>query len=142
MKWHKFLMVIMIIGAVISFISGASLFSGASYESQGVDADLIYRMYPGMKSCDMVYSVVLMAIGVFKIIVRNRLSRFRANGPESLKILYFISIGASLIYISWASSATRVNMLTSSNITSVFSSVLFLIINTSYYKKRSSLFVN
>ena len=142
MKWHKFLMVIMIIGAVISFISGAGLFSGASYESQGVDADLIYRMYSGMKSCDMVYSVVLMAIGVFKIIVRNRLSRFRANGPESLKILYFISIGASLIYISWASSATRVNMLTSSNITSVFSSVLFLIINTSYYKKRSSLFVN
>ena len=102
----------------------------------------VYDAYPDLKTADTFYGIAAIALGVFQIIVRNRLSRFRANGPESLKILYFISIGASLIYISWASSATRVNMLTSSNITSVFSSVLFLIINTSYYKKRSSLFVN
>ena len=135
-------MVVMIIGAILSFISGAGLFSGRTYESWGVSAEQIYSVFPGMKSCDMVYSVILIAVGVFRIIVRNRLKQFRANGPESLKILYYISIGAILLYILWASSVTKINMLTSSNIGSLISGVLFLVINTSYYKKRSSLFIN
>jgi len=142
MKWHKFLMVMLIIGAIVTIISGAILVAGGTYESRGVRAAQIYSVFPALKSCDMFYSVILIALGVFRIIVRNRLNQFRANGPFSLKIQYCLSIGAGLVYTLWASAATGMNMFTASNFISLASGAVFLMINSAYYKKRSSLFVN
>ena len=142
MKWHKFLMVVMIIGAVLTVINGASTMAGWHYTREGVDVSWVYWRYPGLKSCDMVYGVVLIALGVFQFIVRNRLNQFRSNAPGSLKMLYIISIAASLVYLAWASAATGMNMFDSTNLGTAVGNLIFLFINSSYYTKRSDLFVN
>ena len=142
MKWHKFLMVVMIIGAIFTAIDGISKITGTEYASHGLDAERVYSTYPGLKNCDTVYGIVLIALGVFQFVVRNRLNQFRANGPFSLKIMYGISIVAGVIYIIWASAVTGVNLFDSSNMGSIGGSIVLLIINSVYYSKRSELFVN
>lgn len=142
MKWHKFLMVVMVIGSVLIVFSGIALLTGMQYNRAGVEAEDIYRTFPGLKSCDMCYGIILIALGVFQFIVRNRLKQFKENGPSSLKILYILSIAASLGYMLWANAATGVNMFTSSNVSSLIASGTLLFINNSYYSKRMDLFVN
>lgn len=142
MKWHKFLMVVMIIGAVLTAISGISTMAGLQYRSEGLEASYVYAVFPGLKSCDMVYGIVLIALSVFQIITRNRLKEFRANGPYSLRLLYILSIAVNVIYLAWGSSVTSVNLFTSANLGNIAGSVILLLINNSYYNKRRELFVN
>ena len=142
MKWHNFLMVIMILGGIVTIANGLNTMMGSEYLSSGYNSTQVYRVYPGLKSCDTLYGIAMIAIGVFEFIVRSRLSKFRSNGPSSLKIMYVLSIIANLIYLAWASSATGISLFTSSNTGSLVASVLFLIINSVYYSKRSDLFVN
>lgn len=142
MKWHNFQMVIMILGGILTIANGLSQLMGAGYMREGITAAQIYGRFPGLKSCDVFYGIVLIALGVYEFVVRNRLNKFQVNGPGSLKTLYFLSIAGSLIYLLWASSTTGVNLLTSDNLGSLISSVAFLCINSIYYSKRSSLFIN
>ena len=142
MKWHNFQMVIMILGGILAIANGLNQLTGNGYLGQGVTADQVYSRFPVLKSCDIFYGIILIALGVFELIVRSRLNKFQTNGPGSLKTLYILSIIGSLIYLGWASSATGISMFTYSNMGSLGSSVLFLIINSIYYSKRSSLFVN
>lgn len=147
MKWHKFLMVIMILGGIVTIGSGIGYMAGYQYNNYeyakaGLNPVIVYRAFPGLKTCDMFYGIALIALGVFEFIVRNRLNQYRANGPMSLKIMYILSIVATLIYMIWASTVTNLSYFTMSNIGSLGSSALFLIINSIYYSKRSELFVN
>ena len=142
MKWHKFLMVVMIIGAIYTIASGIIQMTGHQYTREGSSPEYIYAVFPGMKTCDLVYGVMMIAIGVFQFIVRNRLNQFRANGPSSLRLLYILSIAAGVFYLIWASSVTRVNLFTANNLGNVIGSVVMMIINGVYYSKRSPLFVN
>ena len=142
MKWHKFLTALMILGGILSSAYGIMYFTGSQYDRQGASADLVYRVYPGLKSCDGFMTLALVALGVFQFIVRSRLRKFRANGPGSLKVLHLLSIGVSVVYMLWASSATGLNMFTGSNLGSLTAAVVMFFVNSSYYAKRSDLFVN
>ena len=135
-------MAMMMAGGVLTIIYGAGIILGTAYKRDGLDAALVYSSFPGLKSCDMFYGVIVIALGVFQFIVRNRLNQFRENGPRSLKIMYILSIAANLIYLAWASSATSISLFNSSNLGSIGGSVLLLIINSVYYSKRRELFVN
>lgn len=147
MKWHKFLMVVMIISAVFTIINGISFIAGFEYSEYqftkyGASASMVYNAFPGLKTCDTFYGVAMIALGVFEFTARNRLKQFRMNGPGSLKIMYVLSIGACIIYLIWASAVTKINLLNGANLASLGISVLLLVINSVYYSKRSALFVN
>ena len=140
MKWHNFQMVVMIIGAILSVVNGFNTLTGNTYLSQGVSADQVYAVYPGLKSCDVVYGIAVIALGVYEWIVRNKLHKFSASGPSMLKSLYIASIAAELLYLAAASSATYLNMFTASTLGSIAGSVIFFIINSIYYSRRKELF--
>ena len=142
MKWHKFLMVIMILSGILLIANGINFISGTVHSGNGYDADLVYMVYPALKSYDMIYGIVLISLGVFEFIVRSRLRQFRRNGPGSLKVLYVSSIASNVLYLLAAGSATGIDAMTTSNLTTLGISAVFLFINISYYSKRSSLFVN
>ena len=142
MKWHNFLMVIMILGGIVTIANGINTMLGSEYLSNGLDSSKVYSAFPGLKSCDTFYGITMIAIGVFEFIVRSRLNQLRENGPSSLKTLYILSIAANLVYLAWASSTVNINLFNSSNVGSVLGTVLLLIINSIYYSKRSDLFVN
>lgn len=141
MKWHRFLMVIMIIGGVIAVINGISAITGTEYIRQGLDADRVYSFYPGLKSCDFLYGLATIGLGIYEIIVRNRLNQFRENGPSMLKGLFILSIVVQLIYLASASSVTKINMFDSSTIGNLGGSAFMLIVNSIYYSRRRELFV-
>ena len=141
LKWHNFLMVVMVLGGIIAIVNGLNTITGMAYLQTGYSSSQIYSFYPELKSCDMVYGIITIAIGIFEFVVRSRLNKFKSNGPSSLTIMYVIAIVSLFIYLAWASSATRINMMTSSNLGSLVSNIIFLIVNGIYYSKRRELFV-
>ena len=147
MKWHKVLMVIMILGGILTVARGAACMAGFQYAEYefakvGANSEVVYYAFPGLKACDMFYGIVLIAIGIFEFTVRKRLKQFRANGPLSLKIMYMIEIAAEVIYLAWTSHATNLNMFTSANLGSLGVTALIMVLNIVYYSRRSSLFIN
>lgn len=144
MRWHKFILVILILGAVYNFLNGIlTLVGGKIRTIRGLaDAAEYYARYPGLRACFMFSAVVSIAMGVFSIIVWKRLKEHRANGPISLKVLYVLGIVISMINLSWTSTILNTNLFNASNCAGMIGCVVYLIINSSYYAKRSELFVN
>ena len=142
MKWHNFLMVTMIIGAVLTIINGITSISGMAYTSQGLDASQVYSYYPGLRSTDLLYGFAAICIGVFQLYVRNQLHAFRQNAPGKLKILYIVSLAADIIDLDTVSSMLKVSAFDTSSLAMMGSTIASFIINTIYYSKRSDLFVN
>ena len=142
MKWHKFLMVIMILGGIVTIANGINTMMGTEYLSNGLDMERVYELFPGLKSCDSFYGIAMIALGVFEFTVRSRLKQFRANGPISLRIMYILSLGINVIYLAWATSVTGTNLFNESNIGSLIATILLMLVNGIYYSKRSRLFVH
>ncbi len=142
MKWHSFLMVIMIIKAIITVINGIGTLMGIEYIQNGTDAARVYSTFPDLKICDMCYGIMVIGLGIYRFIVRHQLNQFQENGPSSMKIMYILEITANLVYLNWASSILNVNLFNSANIGSIVGTGILLIINSIYYSKRSALFVN
>ena len=142
MKWHKFLMVTMIIGAVLTAMNGLSAISGMAYTNQGLDVNAVYSAYPGMRSTDMLFGFAAICIGVYQLYVRNQLNRFRRNAPDKLKVLYIASLAYNVIYLYIVSTMLNVNAFDISSLGMIGSTVASFIINTIYYSRRADLFVN
>ena len=87
-------------------------------------------------------NVTRIAMGVFQVIVWKRLKGYRSNGPVSLKVMYVLGIVLNIVNLSWMSSAMNTNMFNVWNCCYIIGLVVMLIINSSYYAKRSELFVN
>ena len=138
MKWHRFLMVVMIIGAILTILNGFNTFTGASYGSY---VNSVYDAYPDLKTADTFYGIAAIALGVFQIIVRNRLNRFERSGPGSFTVFYILAIAIDVIYKVSASSITGVS-LAELGIGSAIGTAVMMIINGVYYSKRKDMFVN
>ena len=142
MKWHHFLMVIMILRGILTVSNGIIALAGSEYMGQGLTAEQVYHRFPGLKSADMLYGLAMIALGVFQFVVRSRLNQFRANGPGMLKGWYIASLAVNVIYLLSVSSVLKVNTFNASSVGTLAGTVLFLIINSVYYSRRSELFVN
>ena len=144
MKWHKCLLVLLIIGAVVNVLTGVFFVAGEKVLTiRGlVDVTEYYSKYPGLKSSYWTSTVLSIAAGVFQVIVWKRLKGYRSNGPVSLKVMYVLGIVLNIVNLSWMSSAMNTNMFNVWNCCYIIGLVVMLIINSSYYAKRSELFVN
>ena len=142
MEWHKFLMVTMIIGAVVTVINGLLYITGFVYERNGVTSAQVYSTFPGIKSCDTVYGIFLILVGVFQIIVRNHLHGFKKDALCLLVCLFSISLTINIFYQVIASFVADINPLDASVLGTVIGTLLYMIPTIVYYQKRSVLFVN
>ena len=142
MKWHRFLMVVMIISGVAVILSGLSTFTGFEYSMEGVNTSQVYSAFPGLKGWDMFYGAALLFLGVFTFYVRNQLNQFRSRGPKLLIVLYFCSLIAAIVYIGAVSSMANVTPFTVETVAPLCVSAAFLVINSVYYARRKELFVN
>ena len=141
MKWHNFLMVVMIIGAVLIIINGLTAMSGLQYDLQGASASHLYSYYPGLRAVDILYGIALIGTGGFQIVVRNRLHAFRREGPRMMTILYAVSIAYLVVYGLTASAVTGISIW-GDLWGSIVGNIVMMIINYNYYEKRKALFVN
>ena len=138
LKWHRFLMVTMIIGGVLSIFSGLSL---------ALTQASVYGDYDFLKPYDSAYGIASIAIGTYQLIVRNRLKAFRMDGPKMLMILYAVSLLANIVYAvsmkaALASIGSSYNPLDTEFFAQIITMIIFAGINYVYYNKRKELFVN
>ena len=141
MKWHKFLLFILWIGAALIILSGIGYAFGGEllYGEFGAE---IYAAAPALATFDLACGVALIIFGLFQFFMRGRLKRFCKNGPALLYASYVIvaiinvvmAVGPAIIAPQYL--ITDTTTVTSS----IVSSILWISINSSYYKKRMDMF--
>ena len=143
MKWFKFIIYFQLFAsAVLNTISAITFLTGAHYQGM---ADQVYSYFHGLKGLDVFYGILLLALAGFAIFVRQRLAKFRRNGPLLYYVLMIVSIVVSFIYLIAGSSILHVSLgevMDASSLASIVTSIVMLVVNIIYFKKRADLFVN
>lgn len=146
MKWHKFLAYFaMWFSALGNLIMGIQCLTGSQYGS-GVEANMVYQVFPSMKTADVLYGILLLATAVLAAYTAYSLLKLKKGAPNLLTVLYVVNAAASILYIILVVGAigdyTDVSELISSAIIGVITSIVMIIINRVYYGKRMQFFVN
>ncbi len=145
MKWHKFLCYFALwAGAAVNAFSGIRLMTGAAY---GAGAAQVYTKIPQLKTIDTIAGALSIAIALLGIITAIRLIKFRENAPKLLIGLYVAGAIAGLFYTIAAASVlgrlgADARSIISSQIPSLITSAVMVIVNIVYYKKREFMFIN
>lgn len=144
MKWHKFLLVMLIIAGVFEIIVGLGMLTGTWYEVQGVNIERVYRFYPALKTLNWILGVVSIGLGgVFRFTVRKRLKNFMESGPRSLMVLYGATIAVSVVYLLALTAVLGVSLAdTGKEWPRIVFSACSMYAQKKYYDKRKELFVN
>lgn len=118
MKWHKFLMVIMIIGGIVNILIGLSIMLGYSF----------------------LLGIACVAIGVFQLVVRNRLQTFRKDAPNLLMIFFVVNIVLNIYSAFAIPTDAGETGISTQLIIELAATGAYAIVNWIYYNKRRDLF--
>ena len=135
LKWHKFLIYFALFASMVLCINGTQ------YQER---SEQVYSLFPGLRTVDLVWGIVLLAICAYMIYVRFQLAGFRINAPRKLSTLYIVSLACTAVYLLAFSAVTHQSLgsFMGDIAASAFSSILMLFINQNYYNKRLELFIN
>ena len=144
MNWYKFLIYFALFAScVLNAITGLALLTGAIY---GDASGLVYSFYGALKIVDLLIGAVMIAVAVLAIITRQKLAKFKADGPSFLMILYGVNIAATVLYLILATLVVGDWLLSgdvvSQYVISTAVSIVMIVVNNIYFKKRASMFVN
>ncbi|MBR5239177.1 MAG: hypothetical protein IKW04_01200, partial [Clostridia bacterium] len=143
MKWYKFLIYFSLFAAaVLNLSTGIQLLTGAHYQG---DAELVYEVFAGLKSVDMMMGIASIAFAVFALYTRFQLSGFRKNGPAVVVAFYAFSAVLNIAYLIGLNSVIPAEVIGQLNTSSFFSSIItsavLVVANKVYFDKRKHLFV-
>ena len=146
MGWFNFLIYFSLFaGAVMNALSSIQILTGLHYGGT-VERDLVYGMFGGLQVVDIIYGICVLLVAVFGVVTRFSLSGYRSIGPKLLTTLYVLCALVNLFYIiSLTVVVDGVVDLTESVatvITQIIISIVMIIINYVYFKKRAYMFVN
>ena len=97
MKWFKFLIYFgLFAGAVLNAISGIQMLTGAQYDGY---EDLVYAVFDGLKTVDVLAGLALLALAALGIYTRMRLAGYYKNGPQMLTYVYAGGVAINLLYV-------------------------------------------
>jgi len=144
MGWYKFLIYFsMFAGAILNLYNAYQLISGEIYQLQ---ADYVYRIFDGLKEFDVVIGILFIGLAALGIYTRFRLANFRKNGPLMITVSYIVLITLQLIYVIGLTIIIPSEQFDStvygSTLINIVTSIVMIIINAVYFKKRKHLFVN
>jgi len=143
MKWYKFLIYFLLFaGALLNLLYGVGYLTGKIYEVtvDGVTREMVYWYWGDeLHILDIIYGILLIAVAVFAIIVRNKLARFETNALKYLDTLY---IAATVIGALYAIALVTVISyeISSTEILQVISPIITFGINKDYFAKRKHWF--
>ena len=143
MKWHKFVIYFgLFFGALIDLILGISVISGMIYSRYGIEPELVYDVFSGLKTLDVAVGLCCIALAVFFLVTRFQLSGMKKRGPVCLYCIYALNFILSLIYVILASDIIGEPIYDGEIIAMLAAYLVMLVLNVVYYKKRESLFIN
>lgn len=129
LKWHKFLMFVLILGAISNIFTGFTM---------------IIDPLAGSVTEDILFGIASVGLGVFQLFVRNRMAAFRKDSWKLLFVLYGAKAAldiVSMITTGESFFAAAGVDLKSSLYVYVISVAIYLLLNYKYYSKRKELFV-
>ena len=139
-KWFHFLIYFALwAGAAMNVISAVQYFTGGVYTKLGISADFAYRSFSDLKTLDFAYGFVLLMLAAFCIYTRFSLAGYKTNGPTCLYIMYgaeaIAVLGYALCFSEITGSSVEV-----STWGSLLISVVMIVLNYFYFKKRAHYF--
>lgn len=148
MGWYKFLIwFALFAGALLNVVQGAKQVLGLGYPAMyGYSAKemgaVVYAAFPQMHAVDIMYGILLIALAVFGVYTRFRLSSFKANGPKCLNLVYILGFALTLLYTVLSTVFVGESTFTASFFGSVIGTGVMLAININYFGHRKHMFVN
>ncbi|MBP3378102.1 MAG: zinc ribbon domain-containing protein [Clostridia bacterium] len=146
MKWYKFLIYFSLwAGALLNIGNGLMALQGMQYETGSeVTAELVYAMFDGLKTLDVLYGAACIALAVYMIVIRFRLAGYYKNGPAMFISTYAIVLLINVIYyvavITIVPEIVEAGNVKASIVGTAIGNVLMIILNSIYFKKRKHLF--
>ncbi len=153
MGWFKFLIYFgLFLVALINLANALNIFSGFVY---GYDAEYIYYFFEGIQSIDILYGIALVGVAVLCVITRFGLAKRKKSGIKMLNTTFIATLIANVAYIALAyfvlsdlfsdfvSMSSDVDATISIKTTVIVNtaiSIIMIIANTVYFKKRKDLF--
>lgn len=147
MKWFKFIIYCQLfLSALSNIIYGFRIMLGAHYGVTSKQLNYIYNHFDGLKILDVCIGICMVLLGVLALITRFMLSGYKKRGP-AMYIGYLIaSIVMFLVYICAfyiiVISVESTVSISSDSYISLVTSIVLLVLNIIYFKKRKHLFVN
>ena len=140
MKWYKFLIYFLLFAsAAINVIGAITYFAGTHYDDK---ANLVYAVFPEMKTYDIMMGVCSLAIAAIAIWARFDLAGYKKRSKIMISVLYVSNAVIPLLYAILAGSAINQNLVDTSVISSVIGSLAMVALNWVYFTKRDDLFIN
>ena len=144
MRWYKFLIYFLLFAdAILNLITGIMRITGNVYNG---GAELVWAYYEGLQAVDIMYSLFAFVFAGLCIYTRFRLSGSHSNAPKCVSSIYVITIIANILYLTALANILPQYVFESINflsfIVNIIVSVIMLLANKTYFKKRSHLFVN
>ena len=146
MKWFKFLIYFQLFAAsLVSLLTGVFLFIGKIYTGASAEeVELLYMYFPNLKIFNLCMGVVYVVLCILYLITRFMLSGYRKAGPAMLIAMYVGSflISVLLVLITLQLVGGVVYEINVTTIASVVTSIIMIVCNIIYFKKRKHLFIN
>ena len=147
MKWFKFLIYFLLFAvAIVNVIGGVNAITGANYTVEGENVSaLVYEVYSGLQTVDMIYGVACIALGIYQIYTRFQLAKYKANAPKLLLGMY-VANAVIVAFYSFAvigivpTDVVSHSELMGQGIGSIIGAGVMLWLNKIYFDKRSHLF--
>lgn len=150
MSWFKFIIWVQLFySAITNIVTAIRLITGSHY---GGHQNVVYYYLKGMKTLDICMIVFSFLFATACIFVRFQLSGFKKRGPKLYLILMGCSMAMSIFYVTGLLliNSQYTEILKISNLgfyTTYFGfmigiSLLLLVANIVYFKKRKQFFVN
>lgn len=154
MKWYKWLLVVLIIGAVLNIVTGLGMLMNPAYNLSGL-TEIEYDLTPDLREAvdfleilNMINGVFALVMGGFSIYVQRQLAGYKKNAPKLVVAMYVISGAVSMIICGFSAMRLEdilgygIDSLGSNGIVTFAVSMAFASLNNTYFKKRAHLFVN
>lgn len=146
MGWYKFLIYFgLFAGAVWNFIYGIFYLTGYVYELADGSAELVYLVFPTLKTVDILFGIACFAMAAYAIVVRFMLAKLKKYSLVCLYLLYALVIIIEVIYLVVAANvinASIADVMDAQSIASLIWQFAFLIISIVYFSKRKDMFVH
>ena len=145
MWFHKWLYFTLIIGALSLLSNGVLYITGTVYTREGLSSDQVYAVFPTLKSIDISFGILYLALAVGSLYTCRGLAQLKQNGPILLKAVIIISMLMNIAYPLISLSAMKLPVSMSFNagqLGNLLASAIYLLVIWIYYDKRKSMFIN
>ena len=138
MKWYKFLIYFALFaGAVTNVISALLTILGF------FTASAVYEMYPAALPYDICVAVIALALAALDLYTRHALVTYKKIGPVLLCISYAIPAVHTAVAVIIGSAITEgLISFGISQVSGIVVSIVMVVVNYVYFKKRQDMFIN